>query len=1556
MGSENGDDGLRRRGCSCTKDDFLPEESFKSMGNYFKALKETPSRFVDRLLTRSQDSVEIHDMKARSGHEMKKTLTWWDLMWFGVGAVIGSGIFVLTGQEARDSAGPAVVVSFVVSGVSAMLSVFCYTEFAVEIPVAGGSFAYLRVELGDFMAFIAAGNIILQYIVGGAAVARSWTSYFATLLNHKPDDFRIVANSLHEDYNHLDPISVGVCVIICVLAAIGTKGSSVFNYIASIIHMLVILFIVIAGFIRADFKNYSDFAPFGARGVFKSASVLFFAYIGFDAVSTMAEETKNPGRDIPIGLVGSMVLTTVCYCLMAAALCLMQPYGMIDPDAPFSVAFSAVGWDWAKYLVAFGALKGMTTVLLVGAIGQARYMTHIARAHMMPPWLAHVNAKTGTPINATVIMLTATALIAFFTKLGILADLLSVSTLFIFMLVAVALLVRRYYVTGETSSSDRTKFLVFLGLILASSAATAVYWALEKDSWIGYCVTVPIWFLSTAGMKFLVAQARAPKLWGVPLVPWLPSASIAINIFLLGSIDAKSYIRFAIWTGVLLVYYFLFGLHATYDTAKETLKEKMALQNAEEGSVAAESSGALLSSSSTLSSSRSNSIDRKSDLKSATCENVVEVLASPSSTLKDAFFALSVNGILRCKSGEDVPKDIVSKLQAGVKDAKLLLDFYYSIRDLVLVKEQFSGTDLSLGDAEAIFRSIKALSQSDGRWRYSSNNPESSSFAAAGLAYETLDGVISLAPSEIDQSLIQTLKTSILKRFDSIQKYDDGTFYFDGSEGPISTTASVIRGLTSFAASESTGLNLAGDNIVGLAKFFLGVGIPGDAKDFFNQIDALACLEDNRQCYFHAPSMQFSLVRCSTHLVSSIYCHFSDKERASEAPVFPSYGFIQLSSEFWVKVSTVLGSKAPALIVKLAAQALSSGSKGSSVINNQEIKFDADSATYFLDSFPKNFDVGKYTFVFEPPQELLDSDVGSVESQKKLDLSKDGAVSLSANHLQKLRLSYQLNTPLGHVFKPHQAFLKLKHESQVEHIFLVKTSGKKSELVLDFLGLVEKLYYLSGKYEIQLTIGDASMENSLLSNIGHIELDLPERPEKAAQPPVQPTDPYSRYGPKAEISHIFRVPEKLPAKQLSLVFLGLIVLPFIAFLIGLTRLGVNIKSFPSSVGAATSALLFHGGIGAVLLLYVLFWLKAIGSVHNSQGTFFVGNVSVVRGTQTLFDGCYLSTRGMSHSAASSGKRRIRDLLTQSDNRVCADCGAPDPKWASANIGVFICLKCCGVHRSLGTHVSKVLSVTLDEWSDEEVDSMIEIGGNASANSIYEAFIPDGSSKPGPDASHDHRMRFIRSKYEFQEFLKPSLRITSGKTSSSSYRSSSLSSNIIDSFRTTSSSQKPQLEGMVEFIGSLKVTLKKGTNLAIRDMMTSDPYVVLTLGQQTAQSTVMKSNLNPVWNEELMLSVPHDYGSVKLQVFDYDTFSADDIMGEAEIDIQPLITSAMAFGDPEMFGDMQIGKWLKSNDNALIEDSIINIADGKVKQEVQIKLQNVESGELELELEWLPLEQ
>lgn len=563
---------LKRKGCSiCNKDDFLPEESFKNWKNYIHALGNTKTRFKDRILARSGDSIELNEMKARSQNEMKKILTWWDLIWFGIGAVMGSGIFVLTGEAAKTYAGPAIIISYFISGISALLSVLCYTEFSVELPVAGGSFSYLRVELGDFIAYIAAGNILFEYMVSGASVARSWTSYFATLCNHSPNDFRVNVSTkyLSDGYNHLDPIAVFVSIIVCVLAALSMKFSSRFNSIATIIGMFLFAFIFIAGITKADTSNFTPFVPYGISGIFKASAVLFFAYVGFDGVTTLGEEIKNPGRDIPIGLIGSMLVIITLYCLLSATLCLMQPYDQIDIDAPFSLAFKATGMEWAKYIVAIGALKSMTTVLLANLIGQARYFTHIARTHLAPPILAAVNKKTGTPLKATIIMTVANSLVAFFTSLDILANLLSISTLFIFALVAAALIVRRYYVSGETSNSNRNKLIGFMVLIVLSSIGSAVYSIVSKNGWIGYIVTVSIWFLATLGLRLCVKEAKKPKLWGTPLVPWLPSASIAINVFIMGSIDGASFLRFSVWTLILLVYYFFVALHASYDAAKE---------------------------------------------------------------------------------------------------------------------------------------------------------------------------------------------------------------------------------------------------------------------------------------------------------------------------------------------------------------------------------------------------------------------------------------------------------------------------------------------------------------------------------------------------------------------------------------------------------------------------------------------------------------------------------------------------------------------------------------------------------------------------------------------------------------------------------------------------------------------------------------------------------------------------------------------------------------------------------------------------------------------------
>ncbi|KAE8637347.1 hypothetical protein CSA_011897 [Cucumis sativus] len=423
---------------------------------------------------------------------------------------------------------------------------------------------------------------------------------------------------------------------------------------------------------------------------------------------------------------------------------------------------------------------------------------------------------------------------------------------------------------------------------------------------------------------------------------------------------------------------------------------------------------------------------------------------------------------------------------------------------------------------------------------------------------------------------------------------------------------------------------LPGDTIFGLAKFFLGIGIPGDAKDLFDQIDSLACLETNR---FSIPLI-LSLPATVLSLTKEDKLKVYSSSKLALITIASSRSILKiLFVHQWVKghdirikfslqilalkevsMNTVLGSAAPPLTVKIV-KAFLSGSKDTSIISSQELKFDPLSGLHILDAFPKTFDVGNYVFVFEVVLHdsehmdkyatggkiqvpiyisgvvkienaeiaVLDSDLGSVETQKKLDLVGESVVSLSANHLQKLRLLFQLATPQGHGFKPHQAFLKLRHESGVEHIFVVNGSGKKFELILDFLGLVEKFFYLSGQYDIQLTVGDAVMA-----------------PEKAARPPLQPVDLYTRYGPKAEISHIFRAPEKRPPKELSLTFLGLTFLPFLGFLVGLLRLGVNLKNFPTSTVPATFAFLFHLSIAAVILLYTFFWLK-VGAICKFYG-------------------------------------------------------------------------------------------------------------------------------------------------------------------------------------------------------------------------------------------------------------------------------------------------------------------------------------------------------------------
>ncbi|KAF3448784.1 hypothetical protein FNV43_RR09497 [Rhamnella rubrinervis] len=344
--------------------------------------------------------------------------------------------------------------------------------------------------------------------------------------------------------------------------------------------------------------------------------------------------------------------------------------------------------------------------------------------------------------------------------------------------------------------------------------------------------------------------------------------------------------------------------------------------------------------------------------------------------------------------------------------------------------------------------------------------------------------------------------------------------------------------------------------------------------------------------------------------------------------------------------------------------------------------------------------------------------------------------------------------------------------------------------------------------------------------------------------------------------------------------------------------------------------------------------------------------------------------------------RLESFLRQSGNRSCADCGSPDPKWVSLSLGVLICIKCSGVHRSLGVHISKVLSLKLDEWTDEQVDTFVTMGGNVEANKKYEACMPVNLKKPKPDSSIEERFEFIRRKYELLQFSnfdeqmscpflpthKRSSSATSGANSAQDkrqYEKQPTRHRIGNAFRNSRGRKESEhkatkkgssVAGMVEFVGLIMVNVVKGTNLAVRDVMTSDPYVILALGHQSVKTRVIKNNLNPVWNESLMLSIPEHIPPLKVIVYDKDTFSTDDFMGEAEIDIQPLVTAAKAYEKSTIDESMQLGKWVASKENTLVKDGIINLVDGKVRQEISLRLQNVERGVLEIELECVPLTQ
>ncbi|XP_071708120.1 cationic amino acid transporter 6, chloroplastic-like [Rutidosis leptorrhynchoides] len=570
--------------------------SFSNFKSYINALRDTPRRISRRAGSVSTTFDETSSVRFRSGGNMKKTLRWHDLICFGVGGMVGAGVFVTTGTASHDKAGPAVILSYAIAGFCALLSAFCYTEFAVHMPVAGGAFSYIRVTFGEFMAFITGANLIMDYVFSNAAVARSLTVYIGTAINVSAESkWRITLSSLPNGFNQLDLIAVLVIIVLTVIICYSTRESSVLNMILTALHILFILFVIIMGFWRGDPKNFTKpsdpklpggFFPFGAPGVFNGATLVYLSYIGYDAVSTLAEEVKNPVTDIPIGVTGSVILVTALYCLMATSMSMLLPYDLIQPEAPFSGAFIGKSnkWNWVSNVIGVGASFGILTSLLVAMLGQARYLCVIGRSNIVPAWFAKVHPKTSTPVNASAFLGIFTAAIALFTDLGVLLNLVSIGTLFVFYMVANAVIYRRYVSVETTSRWPTLSFL--LSFSCTSLLFTLLWWLVPhgkpKGFVLGACSLVAIGLVVL--FNYSVPQARKPELWGVPLMPWIPSMSIFLNIFLLGNLDGPSYARFGFFSAVAVLVYVGYSVHASFDAEEQGLLSLKDVENVDKSS------------------------------------------------------------------------------------------------------------------------------------------------------------------------------------------------------------------------------------------------------------------------------------------------------------------------------------------------------------------------------------------------------------------------------------------------------------------------------------------------------------------------------------------------------------------------------------------------------------------------------------------------------------------------------------------------------------------------------------------------------------------------------------------------------------------------------------------------------------------------------------------------------------------------------------------------------------------------------------------------------------
>jgi APA family basic amino acid/polyamine antiporter len=472
-------------------------------------------------------------------YQLKKSLTALDLTVFGVGVIIGAGIFTLTGRAASTLAGPAIVISFVISAVACGLAALCYAEFASTVPVSGSAYTFSYASLGEIIAWIIGWDLLLELMLGASVVAQGWSTYAVVFLGN----IGIPWPEAIGPGGRVDVLAMLLIAVLATLITIGIKESMRVNMVLVAIKIFVVLFVIFAGIGLINPANYSPFIPpaqptasdaawylqplvqaalgwepsaFGIGGIFAGAALVFFAYIGFDVVATTAEEAKNPQRDLPIGIIGSLVICTILYAAVSLVITGMVKYDQIDSSAALATAFTKLGHPGYATLISAGAVAGLTTVVLTLMIGASRVVFAMSRDHLLPAPLSRVHPRFKTPHVITITIGLIVMLVAGLTPIGKLEEMVNIGTLTAFILVSIGVIVLR-----------RTR-------------------------------------------------PDLPRAFRVPWVPVLPILSAAICFWLTLNLSIETWFRFIIWMAIGFILYFAYGKRKSRLATGETLHDMAA--------------------------------------------------------------------------------------------------------------------------------------------------------------------------------------------------------------------------------------------------------------------------------------------------------------------------------------------------------------------------------------------------------------------------------------------------------------------------------------------------------------------------------------------------------------------------------------------------------------------------------------------------------------------------------------------------------------------------------------------------------------------------------------------------------------------------------------------------------------------------------------------------------------------------------------------------------------------------------------------------------------------